>query len=162
MDAVTWLRAMIAPQHRKEFRRLAKFMIVGGIGFFVDTGALNLMVIGLHLTDNAHRTIAKAISFALAVVSNFVWNRHWTYRDSRSKSIAIQLGQFGLVSLLGLGINLTIFSLVGNWAVPRLTARFGATLGLGLGTNVAQVCAVIVVMFWNFFINRVWTYGDVS
>ncbi len=156
------LKAAIAPQHRKEVRRFAKFMVVGGIGFVVDTGALNLMVIGLHLVDGTHRTIAKGISFLLALISNFVWNRYWTYHDSRSKPIAVQLGQFGVVSLFGLVINLAIFSLVGNWLIPQLTVRMGAGTGLAIGTNVAQVCAVVIVMFWNFIINRVWTYSDVS
>lgn len=159
---MTRILTFIAPEHRKEFRRFAKFMIVGGIGFVVDTGALNIIVIGMHLVDNLHRTYAKAFSFSLAVVSNFLWNRFWTYRDSRSKPIAVQLGQFGVVSLLGLGINLGIFSWVGNWAVPRLQASMGPVVGLAVGTNVAQVCAVVVVMFWNFFINRVWTYSDVE
>jgi putative flippase GtrA len=153
---------MIAPSRRREIKRFAKFMIVGGIGFVVDTTALNVMVIGLHLVDNTQRTVAKGLSFALAVVSNFVWNRYWTYRDSRTKSIAVQLGQFGVVSVLGLIINLAIFSLIGNWVIPRLTPSFGAVLGLAVGTNLAQVCAVVVVMFWNFFVNRFWTYGDVS
>ena len=159
---MTRLFANIAPQHRKEFHRFAKFVVVGGIGFVVDTGALNLIVIGLHLVDNTHRTVAKGFSFLLAVTSNFVWNCYWTYHDLRSKPIAVQLGQFGVVSLFGLALNLLIFSLIGNWAVPRLTVRYGAGLGLALGTNIAQVCAVAIVMVWNFIINRLWTYGDVS
>jgi putative flippase GtrA len=28
--------------------------------------------------------------------------------------------------------------------------------------NLALATAVIVVMFWNFFINRYWTYNDIS
>jgi putative flippase GtrA len=149
-------------RHRKEVRRFAKFMIVGGIGFVVDTGTLNLIVLGLHLVENAQRTYAKAFSFALAVISNFMWNRYWTYHDSRSKSVAVQLVQFIAVSLVGLGINLVVFSLVGNWVIPMLRAATGPVVGLAIGTNVAQVCAVLVVLFWNFFINRVWTYGDIS
>ena len=31
-----------------------------------------------------------------------------------------------------------------------------------LGDNLALVLAVIVVMFWNFFVNRYWTYNDVQ
>ena len=162
MESVTRLLHMFQPHHRKEVRRFAKFMVVGGVGFVVDTGALNLLVIGLHLVDNRQRTLAKAASFALAVFSNFVWNRIWTYSDSRSKPLAVQLVQFAVVSILGLGINLGIFSLVGNWAVPALQANYGPVLGLAIGTNAAQICAVVVVMFWNFFVNRVWTYGDIT
>ncbi|HHH81822.1 MAG TPA: hypothetical protein ENL35_02400 [Chloroflexi bacterium] len=31
-----------------------------------------------------------------------------------------------------------------------------------LGRNLALALAVIVVLFWNFGVNRVWTYSDVS
>ena len=40
----------------------------------------------------------------------------------------------------------------------------GATIGapaLLAGTNAAQVCAVAIVMFWNFFVNRYWTFRKV-
>lgn len=159
---MTRLLTWIAPHRHKEVRRFAKFMIVGGIGFVVDTGVLNLLVLGLHLVDDNHRLIAKAFSFSLAVTSNFVWNRVWTFRDSRSKPVSVQLFQFAGVSLVGLGINLAIFGVVGNWLVPLLRSAYGPMQGLALGTNLAQVCAVVVVLFWNFLINRVWTYGDIA
>jgi len=31
-----------------------------------------------------------------------------------------------------------------------------------LGTMIAQLIGVVVVMFWNFFANRYWTYNDVK
>jgi hypothetical protein len=30
-----------------------------------------------------------------------------------------------------------------------------------LSKNITLAVAVIVVMFWNFFVNRYWTYNDV-
>lgn len=159
---MTRLLTLLAPNQRKEFERFAKFMVAGGIGFVVDTGTLNLLVLGLHLLDNTHRLYAKTVSFTLAVISNFLWNRFWTYPDSRSKPLSVQLLQFLVVNLVGLGIHLIIFGSVGNWLIPALQPGLGVTQGLALGTNLAQACAVGVVLFWNFFINRVWTYGDVD
>jgi putative flippase GtrA len=31
-----------------------------------------------------------------------------------------------------------------------------------LGNNIALATAVVIVMFWNFFVNRYWTYRDVD
>ena len=31
-----------------------------------------------------------------------------------------------------------------------------------MGNNIALAVAVIIVMFWNFFVNRFWTYSDVG
>ena len=41
---------------------------------------------------------------------------------------------------------------------PTLTANTAYTIGY----NGAKVIATGVVMFWNFFINRLWTYNDVK
>ncbi|MFQ5409700.1 MAG: GtrA family protein [Anaerolineales bacterium] len=148
--------------NRKEIERFLKFSVVGFIGFIVDTGTLNLLVGVVGLDTNTLRLVAKTISFTLALISNFLWNRFWTYPDSRSKPIRKQLAQFFIVNLAGLALNLLIFGFTGNALVPRMQAMFGPGPGLLIGTNLAQVCAVTVVLFWNFFVNRVWTYNDVS
>ena len=49
--------------------------------------------------------VANSIAFILAVCSNFIWNRVWTYPDSRSYSVRRQLTQFAIVSVIGLLIR---------------------------------------------------------
>ena len=68
-----------------------RFAVVGIIGAVVDFGTFNLLVNLLHV---AWQSVASVISFTAAVVSNFLWNRFWTYPDSRSKSIPKQVVQF--------------------------------------------------------------------
>jgi hypothetical protein len=46
------------------------------------------------------------------------------------------------------------FSLL-SFTAGFITAEF-------LAANLALAVAVIVVMFWNFFVNRYWTYSDVE
>jgi putative flippase GtrA len=41
--------------------------------------------------------------------------------------------------------------------VPALVANAGRW-----GKNLALALAVGIVMFWNFFVNRYWTYSDVD
>tara|TARA_B100001123_G_scaffold451061_1_gene626473 strand:+ start:8352 stop:8816 length:465 start_codon:yes stop_codon:yes gene_type:complete len=145
-----------------ETRRFIKFSIVGAIGFIIDTGALNIMIGYLGMTTSLLRLIAKTISFTLALTSNFFWNRYWIYPDSRSKSVRLQAVQFTVVNLIGLALNLLIFGSVSSAFIPTLQNYYGVQAGLILGTNVGQVAAVAVVLFWNFFANRYWTYGDVE
>ena len=107
--------------------------------------------------------IAQAISFLAAVTSNFIWNRFWTYPDSRSKPIRRQAGQFLFVSVIGLAIRTGVFILV----QPAMIALAEAVLprradAVAVGQNLALVIAVIVVLFWNFIVNRFWTYSDVE
>ena len=133
----------------KELERFLKFMVVGTIGFVVDFGTLNLLV----QLANFPLLLANTISFSLAVVSNFTWNRLWTYPDSRSKAVRSQLVQFTLVNVVGLGINTLVL-----WA---LTPPFTELVG-DLGYNIAKAIATVIVLFWNFFVNRYWTYSDVE
>jgi putative flippase GtrA len=145
----------------QERSRFLRFALVGTIGAVVDFGTFNLLVNLAHLPA----VLASVISFTAAVVSNFLWNRFWTYPDSRSKRVTRQVAQFGIVSLIGLGIRTPLFA----W-MEKVMVRFFAGIvpkGFGvsnvfLGHNFALAIAVVVVMMWNFFANRFWTYNDVS
>jgi putative flippase GtrA len=100
-----------------------------------------------------------------AVISNFTWNRFWTYPDSRSKPITLQLFTFLIISLIGLAIRTPLFIFL-----EKVFTSFFTSLHIGshgwvnpvfLAHNLALAVAVIAVMFWNFFVNRYWTYSDV-
>ncbi len=145
---------------RQELTRFVKFMVVGTIGAVVDFGTYNLMNEGVGLAPE----ISGTISFVLAICSNFVWNRYWTYPDSRSKPVLFQFVQFFVVNALGIVIRLPIIALTRApfaLLVERLVALEPGTART-LGNNIALAVAVIIVMFWNFFVNRFWTYGDVG
>ncbi len=139
----------------KEAERFFKFLVVGTIGFVVDFGTLALLkeVVGL-------ATIyANTISFTAAVISNFTFNRFWTYPDSRTKKVLSQVGQFAFVSLIGLGLNNAILlSLEGPFDLLLINNDIDAIRGY----IPAKMIATIVVLFWNFFVNRYWTYSDVD
>ena len=141
----------------KEVERFLKFAVVGTIGFVVDFGTLTLLIELFGLPT----LVANTISFSAAVVSNFTLNRYWTYPDSRSKSIQSQLGQFVLINLLGLGLNSVILFLLESPFNQLIDlVHFGILSGRGYWP--AKMVATIVVLFWNFFANRYWTYGDVK
>ena len=146
--------------NRKELERFAKFMVVGAIGAVVDFGTFNLLIEVVAWSP----ALSGTISFVLAVFSNFVWNRYWTYPDSRSKPVLRQFVQFFFVNALGIAIRLPIISFMPD-PLGRLVERWlglEAELARSLGNNVALAIAVVIVMFWNFFVNRFWTYRDVG
>jgi putative flippase GtrA len=108
-------------------------------------------------------TAAGFVSFLAAILSNFLWNRYWTYPDSRSKSLRRQFAQFVLVSLAGIIIRVPLMAFTTPLFI-RLTNTAAALRPLAdrIGSNLALMLAVVVVMFWNFFVNRYWTYADVG
>ena len=140
----------------KEAERFFKFLVVGTVGFIVDFGTLTFLVEVMGFIP----VVANTISFSAAVVSNFTLNRYWTYPDSRSKRRRIQLLQFGMVSVIGLALNNTILLLL-QYPFDALLRAVGVPEAIG-GYIPAKMVATIVVLFWNFFINRYWTYNDVD
>ena len=64
----------------KERSRFIRFAIVGAAGAVIDFGVFNFLtnLVG-YFKENV--VWASVISFILAVISNFTWNRLWTYPD---------------------------------------------------------------------------------
>jgi putative flippase GtrA len=145
----------------RERARLLRFLVVGIIGAIVDFGVMNLLTNRI----GAPLVLAGTISFICAILSNFFWNRYWTYPDSRSKPLLRQLLMFSIVSVIGLGIRIPTLAFL----EPPM-ARMFSSLAFQipffspktLGDNFTLAIAVIIVMFWNFFVNRYWTYNDVE
>ncbi|HHX43364.1 MAG TPA: GtrA family protein [Chloroflexi bacterium] len=132
-------------EHPAELGRFLRFAVVGTIGAVVDFSVLNMGI----LLFGLEKWLANTVSFTVAVCSNFTWNRFWTYPESRSEPPWRQLGQFFLVNLVGYGINQAVFLSLDR----RVFATWGAW-----GYNVSKAIAIGVVLFWNFGINRIWTY----
>lgn len=145
----------------RERTRFLRFAVVGLIGAVIDFGVFNLLISGFSLPS----ILAGAISFMLAVASNFIFNRYWTYPDSRSKRVSRQLTMFFIVSAVGLAIRTLIFfallepQLISMFQGFHLQGKFSPSF---LGHNLTLALAIVVVMFWNFFANRYWTYSDVE
>lgn len=153
---------------RKEAKRFVKFSIVGGIGAILDFTVLNLLIFGVGLDTNIGKIIANVISTGAAIFSNFTWNRLWTFPESRSRNRRIQLIQFTVVNLIGLGINTIIFVITDHLVyLPLLRSAafnadgnflFGPLTPETLAIQLAKATAIAIVLFWNFGANRLWTY----
>lgn len=144
----------------KERTRFIKFAVVGAIGSVVDIGVMNLFTQVFHF----QLVIAGSISFVCAVINNFIGNRYWTYPDSRSKPLHHQLGMFFIVNAIGIAIRIPIL----KYVEPPLARLFESLAHISfdaadaLAKNATLIFAIGVVMLWNFFINRYWTYNDVD
>jgi putative flippase GtrA len=122
-------------------RQFIKFGVVGSIAFTVDAGIYLLLTRAL----DVFYIYAKVTSFCVAATTSYILNRRWTFR-SRNPDRLRQFAQFLVVASTGAGMNAGIMYL--------LHGR------LGIYDLYAFVIAVGVVMFWNFLVNRAWTFRD--
>jgi len=122
----------------RNWRQLAKFCVVGAIGYVI-----NLAVYHTLLGEGLHYLAAATCSFLVAVTSNYTLNRHWTFRDQRA-GVATQGMRFFLVSLASLAANL---------AVLHVLIRYG-----GVEKFYANAIAIILVTPLNFIGNKLWSF----
>ncbi len=159
-----WARLSENP---KELGRFVKFAIVGAIGAVVDFMVLNIMKrlfeaiglgVGWDVALEPHQIqliAANTISFSVAVLSNFTWNRLWTFPESRERPIGSQLAQFAVINVFGLVINTVILVVLDQYVFQNLFSE-------RLSYNLAKACAICVVLFWNFGMNRIFTYRGIE
>jgi len=130
----------------KEVERFTRFLTVGAVGTVLDFSLLTLLKLAGMPT-----LFANSISFLAGLTNNFTFNRLWTFQDAAQSNWKKQLAQFTLVSLVGLVLN--------NIILLSLEGVLGNILGQpDWGYLPAKVIATGVVVFWNYFANRMWTF----
>lgn len=120
-------------------RQFTKFALVGVLNTAIDFSVYTSLTRLAHW----HFLVANATSFLVAVTFSFLLNSRWTFRD-RPGNRRRQYLLFFLVNLIALGLNETLLATFVHVAhVHDLLAKAAAT---------------VVVLFWNFFANRAWTF----
>ena len=134
-------------QGKRELTRFLRFAVVGTWGFAVDFTILNLLLFGAHFPA----WLANTCSFTVAVLNTFTLNRLWTFPESRQRPVSSQFTQFLVVNLFGYAINELVF--LGSHEL-----LWGHLLSAGLAWNLSKATASGVALFWNFGVNRLWTW----
>ncbi|NJR46660.1 MAG: glycosyltransferase [Hyellaceae cyanobacterium CSU_1_1] len=123
-----------------QIRRFIPFGISGFSGVFVNLFILYLLreYVGLGLTRSA------ILAAEVAIINNFFWNDHWTFRDisrhqkGRIKTLRRFL-KFNVICLSGLVLNILVLNLLYNF--------------LNMNEYLANIIAIATVTLWNFWFN---------
>jgi putative flippase GtrA len=119
--------------------QLVKFCTVGGSGYVVN---LCVFAAFVGLLDT-HHLVAATAAFVVAVLNNFWWNRHWTFR-ARGGRAGFQAARFFTVSvaafLFAAAVLELLVSVVGVAEVP------------------AQAISIIAATPLNFIGNKMWSF----
>lgn len=121
--------------------QLVRFGFVGGLGFVVNLVVYTLCVHAIGIDYH----FAAIVAWLVAVVNNFVLNRHWTF-DAGDGRVHFQAVRFVAVSLVALGFSLLIL--------------MGLVEVAGVAKVPAQALAVAASMPLNFLGNKLWSFRD--
>lgn len=124
---------------RRGIRQFIKFGIVGISSTVIDWGIYLLLtrIFGIYYL------MAKILSFGVAVLNSYIWNRRWTFRSNDPQKLR-QFIKFLTISIVGLVLNSTIMFI----AVDKL--KYHDIIGLVLATG--------IVTIWNFLANKFYTF----
>ena len=137
---------LIGPLFRPRF---IKFGIVGASGVVVNLSVLYVGQEFLFRTitqDTLRLNLSLALAIFIATISNFSWNRRWTWHDRkslRSTTLVVQFGQYALACWLGTAIQVGLTNL----------------FALFLHYLPANLIAVVIASLFNFVANDLWTFG---
>lgn len=132
--------------------QFARFGVVGAIGFVIDTTIFTILIVTVLSDEKLHEgpLIAKVISTTVAILFNWMGNRHWTFRAHRGRQLVREGIEFGIVSLGGMAIGLGCLW-VSHYALgftSELADIISSNvIGLGLGT------------LFRFTLYRVWVFA---
>src|SRR3989338_2769330 len=107
-------------RYRLGFYQLSKFGLVGGLNFLVDLGVLNFFLALFGITAGPYAVLSKAFAFLVALTSSFLWNKFWTFRSLSTANAGLQFVEFFIVSLIGLAVNLGVFSFTNDIICPKI------------------------------------------
>ncbi|MGW7351264.1 GtrA family protein [Streptomyces sp. Z26] len=128
-------------------RELAKFGTVGAFGFLVNVVVFNLCIHTLGLATVRSGVIATAV----AICTNYVGNRYWTYRHTDKSRVHREVSLFLLFSGIGMVIENGVLALSHyglDYTSPLADNVAKNVIGLGIGT---------VFRFWSY---RTWVFQD--
>ena len=83
------------------FIQFFRYTLVGGLAFVVD------LVLLFVLTEYAHwhYLVSATLSFLAGLLVNYILSTQWIFRSSKIKNKKIEFILFGLIGVIGLGLN---------------------------------------------------------
>ena len=129
------------PYKKNVIKEFFKFGIVGAIGTLLNISILYL------LTEKAgfYYILSAIFSFIVAMTSNFILNKLWTFKENIKLGIGKKYLQFGLISVTALLVNLFFLYI--------FTELFG------IYYIISQILAIGIALIINFLGNKIWTFN---
>jgi putative flippase GtrA len=115
------------------YRRFARFIVVGGVGFVIDAGVLMLAL--RYFTPSIY--VARALSFTAAVIATWLLNRVFVFDTDAGGSMVAEYGRYFATQIVGAFTNLGVFV-----ALIELVPRLGAAPIVPLAAGAALGAAV--------------------
>ncbi len=125
--------------------------MVGILNTALDLLVLNLLIAITHRGSKGfYYSFFKGVGFIVALVNSYFMNKVWTFASRKSKR-AFEFGQFAVVSILSLLVNVLSSSyLVNNFQAPYGLIRYWPSIAAVVGTAASFVLNFLGYKFFVF------------
>jgi dolichol-phosphate mannosyltransferase len=125
--------------------RVLKFAVVGLSGVLINMSALFFFTEILKITY----WISSIIAIEISIISNFVLNDLWTWKDRLKKKLLHRFIQYHI----SVGLTAIVF----NWLLLVILTEF-----FGMYYLLSNLIGIIVGTVSNYILNDLWTFGKIS
>ncbi|HAR99900.1 MAG: hypothetical protein US57_C0015G0025 [Candidatus Moranbacteria bacterium GW2011_GWC2_37_73] len=144
--------------------QIAKFGLIGVLNTLVDFGVLALVTLLFSayfqiqskdalIAGITFYSLYKAISFIVANISSYFWNKYWTFDQGAKQQTKSEFLQFFAVSVIGFLINVFVASFVFKVVLGSLINLTDGQLGL-----IGAAFGSIAGLAWNFIGYKLWVF----
>lgn len=128
-----------------------QFSLIGLISFGIDVAALWLLADWLPLV------LARVIAFGLAVFSNWVCHRLYTFRAHASHAAKLrEASQFLVASLIGMVPNIGVYW----WLIE--TQFYAHYAHFSVAPVAAMMPGILIGHFVNFGLSKYWVFNQLE
>jgi len=139
----TWIAWLMGKRFLWIFQ-LAKYLLIGVLATIADLGILNFLMGTSGIAIGLWYSVFKGISFIVATCAKYFGDKFWAFEKMEKEGMHKEFGQFFIVTLIGLGLNVGVASFVVNVIGPQ----FG--LNETLWAIIGGITAAFGVTVWNF------------
>ena len=152
MNLIDRVREVLPPKHRE----LAKFIVVGGTSWIVDTGLFTLLS---HTVLDGKVITSKIISVLVSTILNYILNREWSFNNRGGRARHHEVSLFFVFNAIALGLNLLplwFFHYVLDFNQQHYT-KLTVSITDFIAANVLGTLIAMAFRYWAY---RRWVFPD--
>ena len=153
MSAIDAVRRLLP----EKYRELAKFLIVGGTTWIIDTGTFFLLK---HTVLPEKVLTAKIIAILIAMIVNYVLNREWSFRYRGGRERHHEALLFFVLNGIGIVVNLVplwISHYVLGFSVEGGHTQFFESMADFISGSIIGTGLAMIFRFWAY---RKWVFPE--
>jgi putative flippase GtrA len=152
VNLIDRVREVLPPKYRE----LAKFLVVGGTSWAVDSG---IFLVLAHTVLDTKVITAKIISGVVSTIFSYILNREWSFSHRGGRERHHEAALFFLVNGIALGLSVVPLG-ISRYVLEINTAHYSQFTVSVIDFIAAQIVGIIIGMAFRYWAYRRYVFPD--